>query len=402
VVCVDDACDGNRWQAARGIANEASYWGMGAGHNCTNYVAWRMTSAGVPRPNLNPGDAADWAGNARADGYRVDNIPAVGAVAHWEGFAPGYPAEGHVAYVERVNSDGTILVSEDYWRADGSGRLTFRTIESAGVSNFIHYIDARRYVRQVSGVATGSWVERSTGVIVNPSALAAISMGGRAPEVAYVEAGELKIARAYAPGWQVLPTGLVSSSTTLSAVNIGGSSATVVSREGNRLIVSAESPLGWKQTDTETDITGEFSAINAGGVLPTILVSQGGLLYVVFYDGLRWQVRATGLSITGSIAAVSLGGDLIDVYAIEGGVLQRLWFDGLWWHKDSTGIAAAGSVSAVSVDGTSQAVLAEEARLFHVYRDSLGWHKIALGATAGAFVAAVEVGTIWPQVIQAG
>ena len=47
IVCIDDGCDSGLWQAARGASNQISYWGMGAGHDCTNYVAWKLITNGV-------------------------------------------------------------------------------------------------------------------------------------------------------------------------------------------------------------------------------------------------------------------------------------------------------------------------------------------------------------------
>ncbi|GGB12007.1 LysM peptidoglycan-binding domain-containing protein [Macrococcus hajekii] len=52
-------------------------------------------------------NANNWANGARNDGYVVDHTPAVGAIAQTT-MGP----LGHVAFVERVNPDGTILVSE--------------------------------------------------------------------------------------------------------------------------------------------------------------------------------------------------------------------------------------------------------------------------------------------------
>ncbi|TDM00803.1 LysM peptidoglycan-binding domain-containing protein [Macrococcus carouselicus] len=51
--------------------------------------------------------ANNWANGARNDGYVVNDTPAVGAIAQTT-MGP----LGHVAFVERVNPDGTILVSE--------------------------------------------------------------------------------------------------------------------------------------------------------------------------------------------------------------------------------------------------------------------------------------------------
>ena len=56
------------------------------------------------------------------DGYRIDGNPTVGSIAQSDA---GY--YGHVAFVERVNSNGSILVSEMNFSAS-PGILTYRTI----------------------------------------------------------------------------------------------------------------------------------------------------------------------------------------------------------------------------------------------------------------------------------
>src|SRR6266568_3730127 len=78
---------------------------------CTSYCAWKLNKAA--RTTSSPyffsnrmlgghfGDAGGWATNATAIGFVTNNIPAVGAIAHW-----GYGelgVLGHVAYVEAVN-----------------------------------------------------------------------------------------------------------------------------------------------------------------------------------------------------------------------------------------------------------------------------------------------------------
>lgn len=93
---------------------------------CTSFVAWRMnrdtSTAVVPYFFTNLmnderwGGAENWATNAAALGVRVDQTPSVGAIAHW-GVGELSGASGHVAYVERVNVDGSVDVTEYNYRA---------------------------------------------------------------------------------------------------------------------------------------------------------------------------------------------------------------------------------------------------------------------------------------------
>ena len=67
-------------------------------------------------------NANNWDNASAADGYTIDYRPTVGSIAQTDA---GY--YGHVAFVERVNSDGSILVSEMNWSA-APGNMTYRTI----------------------------------------------------------------------------------------------------------------------------------------------------------------------------------------------------------------------------------------------------------------------------------
>ncbi|MCQ9278577.1 LysM peptidoglycan-binding domain-containing protein [Staphylococcus borealis] len=100
---------------------------------CTWYVFDRRAQAGKPISTY-WSDAKYWAGNAAADGYTVDHNATVGSIMQ---STTGY--YGHVAYVERVNADGSILISEMNY-ANGPYNTNTRTIPASVVSsyNFIH------------------------------------------------------------------------------------------------------------------------------------------------------------------------------------------------------------------------------------------------------------------------
>lgn len=83
---------------------------------CTWYAYERRAQMGKPIGG-NWGNASSWAIYARASGFRVDNVPEVGAILQNGGGA------GHVAIVEQVNSDGSIVLSEMNY-AGGWGKIT--------------------------------------------------------------------------------------------------------------------------------------------------------------------------------------------------------------------------------------------------------------------------------------
>jgi len=109
-------------------------WGM-YNRECVSFVAWRLHSRnGYEMPFHD--DALNWGPRARARGVTVDRIPTVGSVAWY--------AYGHVAWVEAVNGDGTIIVEEYNWRVGTThdGAYHRRTTLATTPTGFIHFKDS--------------------------------------------------------------------------------------------------------------------------------------------------------------------------------------------------------------------------------------------------------------------
>jgi surface antigen len=85
---------------------------------CTYYVATRRAITWA-------GNAGQWWQNARWSRPEGE-VPIAGAVAVFEG--AGYAYDGHVAFVDRVNADGSFLISEMNY--DGWGVTDQRTIQA--------------------------------------------------------------------------------------------------------------------------------------------------------------------------------------------------------------------------------------------------------------------------------
>ena len=94
---------------------------------------WCTWYAWSKRPDLpgNMGNANMWAANARRAGFPVDSTPRVGDI-----FQTGSGRYGHVGYVESVNGDGTITVSDMNYNGRW-GKVTVRPTSPSGL-NFIH------------------------------------------------------------------------------------------------------------------------------------------------------------------------------------------------------------------------------------------------------------------------
>ena len=99
---------------------------------CTSFVAWALASRnGFSMPFY--ANAIDWGPKATAAGFRVDAVPAPGAVA-WSGAGKW----GHVAYVQDVS--GSSVHIEEY-NEYGNGTYSSRVVPASSFTGYIHFKD---------------------------------------------------------------------------------------------------------------------------------------------------------------------------------------------------------------------------------------------------------------------
>lgn len=100
---------------------------------CTWYVAVKRAQIGRPVPS-NLGNASTWLSLSSRAGMATGSTPAAGAVI----WTPPRDFYGHVGYVESVNEDGSVLVSE--MNVVGWGRVSSRTMsaEQAAAYRYIY------------------------------------------------------------------------------------------------------------------------------------------------------------------------------------------------------------------------------------------------------------------------
>lgn len=101
--------------------------------NCTWWAYERRAALGMPIGSF-WGNGGSWAYSGRAAGYLVDNHPARGAVL----VEVGNP--GHVAIVESVAGDGTIVISEMNNSAYGGFNIVNNRTISAGQASLYQYV----------------------------------------------------------------------------------------------------------------------------------------------------------------------------------------------------------------------------------------------------------------------
>jgi surface antigen len=106
-------------------------WGM-YNRECVSYTAFRVAASGRNMPYWGgSGNANQWPGDARAAGIPVDTNPTAGSVAISMG-----GAFGHAMYVESVNDNGTINISQ--YNVNLDGRFSTNTISPSGLY-FLHF-----------------------------------------------------------------------------------------------------------------------------------------------------------------------------------------------------------------------------------------------------------------------
>lgn len=101
-----------------------SYVSTGSSAGNTYYQGYCTWYAKERRPDLPNmlGNGGQWTANAAARGYATGTTPRAGAIAE---------QPGHVMYVESVNGDGTMVISEMNGSA-GFGNISTRTVSSSG------------------------------------------------------------------------------------------------------------------------------------------------------------------------------------------------------------------------------------------------------------------------------
>ena len=154
-------CARNVWSINGSIGDS---WGFVL-RNCTSFVSWRLHErngmAGFDNHFRGEhwGNAANWDDVARRLGYRVDSVPAIGAVAQTDA-----GRVGHVAWVSDIGP-GTVTIEEyNYGSAGGYGTRTvpvgdFRYLHLADVAPS-PLVGSDRPVVSVPDGLGGSWTAR--------------------------------------------------------------------------------------------------------------------------------------------------------------------------------------------------------------------------------------------------
>jgi surface antigen len=117
--------------------------------NCTDYVQWKEDSLGASVPG-NLGNGGQWYNNVPSS-ERSSSPQAWGAAVQPPSAAN---SAGHVAFVESVNTNGTITVSEYNFNGTGAGDIRTGSAASMGFTEFVNF--GAHPTTSVSGGSTSS------------------------------------------------------------------------------------------------------------------------------------------------------------------------------------------------------------------------------------------------------
>lgn len=138
--------------------------------NCVGYAWGRWCELLGKEPKLSKANAEVW--YRKEDGYERGQTPKLGAVICWSKGVVGVGKDGagHVAIVEQIKADGTIVTSNSAWESLGGTRWYKKTLKPPYImkgydfQGFIYLpmkFDAPQVVFRV--YADGRWLEEVSG-----------------------------------------------------------------------------------------------------------------------------------------------------------------------------------------------------------------------------------------------
>lgn len=352
-------------------------WGM-YNRECTSFVAWRLHARnGFEMPFHD--DASGWSADAQARGYAVTTTPAVGSVAWWASGAS--EPHGHVAWVESINSNGTITIEE--YNHGLTGTYSERTIAAGSANGYVHFKDlaalpAQESMQPASLATTGGFV-----------------VFGRGNDNQLYNAWQPSAGSNWTPFQLVTNGGNLAAPPAIYREQDGSFSAYAVNTAGTLLTTWQTSPgSAWQP----------WTVIGGGGVTGVPVVeraSTGGL--VIFVRGSDGQLYNTWQTSAGSnwvpLQIVTPGGSLTGTPAIHreqdgrfsayatdaNGVLLSSWQSApgsAWqpWTVIAGGTPLSGK-PAVDVASTGGLVLfarGRDGQLYNTWQTSAGSNWVPL------------------------
>lgn len=385
-------CGNYDWGPVRDGAQSTTFSPRGYGYrNCTDYVAWKLTSQGVAASDVRGlGNGGQWYDRAPTDKRSLTPEAGSAAVKLPSSTNPW----GHVAYVESVNPDGTITVSE--YNHAGTGAYGTRTA-SASALGFTRFVDF--------GVSTAS-----APVEVRPTA------SGTVPWNYTVLEGD--------SGAVSHQNGDIGKGAAVTTYN-GSQQAFYYDATGGNLRHAWRISGGSWNTETLDGSGGGSGRMDGNvGANPSVAV-YGDSIQVYYYDAGNGNLRHGWASSTvgwqfetldgdsgalshfsgnvGSVSKVVTFGSTLQIFYpnADTGNLRHAWADANGWHFENLdgdsgsiagqvgnyGQAVGSSLAATVVNGAIQLFYYEVDgdNLRHAWYDTTtGWHFETLDGDSGA------------------
>ncbi len=125
---------GGSWGCSHPMDNTIDNWGM-FNRECVSYAAFKVYQTKGYMPYWGgSGNAIQWPGNARAAGIPTSSTPRAQSVAIWN-----VGSFGHAMWVEAVNGDGSILVSQYNYSYNGTYSEMYVSASQARNFTYIYF-----------------------------------------------------------------------------------------------------------------------------------------------------------------------------------------------------------------------------------------------------------------------
>lgn len=125
------------WSTGGADGNGGDGRGYGC-RQCASYAAWRVAKE-TGRYPISWGNATNFPASARSAGYQTGTSPRAGSLGVMHARSAGVP-EGHVVWVEAVNGDGTLVVSQYNYNYGAGYGMYSKMVMSASVFNEYVYV----------------------------------------------------------------------------------------------------------------------------------------------------------------------------------------------------------------------------------------------------------------------
>ena len=374
------------WWGAKYGAGYASSNAYGY-HNCVLYAAYKIAQNGVGDPGWSD-NANGWDTGAWNHGVHVDQSPAVGAIAQWNG--GGF---GHVAYVEVVGA-GYIELTDDNYGSNVTNRWRINAGSAAWPDNFIHFHDLVSPPPPNPDTDGDGVPDASDPCPTQAGPVGGCPSRGRHASGASVSwaSGRLDLFERTSDnrmvhkwwagaGWSDWENHGGQVASNLDAVSWEPNRLDVFGRAANgRMVHKWWAGAGWSDWEYhDGQVTGDVSVVSwAPNRLDVFARAADGRLVHKWWAGAGWSDwEYHDGQITGDVSVVSWAPNRLDVFAraADGRLVHKWWAGAGWSDWEYHDGQIAGNITVASWAPNRLDVFARtgDARMVHKWWAGAGW-----------------------------